>query len=242
MPESTAGRNFRGRESLFCADRARFSTMEDSAIRVLVVDDHPEMVRRISRFVDFMPGVSCVGAVRDGRAAVEAAMASDPDVILMDLRMPVMDGIEATRRIVAAGLRARVIALTSLEDDDSFHRALRAGVSGFMLKSSSRGEIAHAIQRVHEGESMLSATLITRVLTRYGSNLDHTDQIAHLTDREVALLALVGRGLSNDQIAQELDLSPATVKSYVSRLLIRVTARDRAQLVVLAHRTGVVTL
>lgn len=216
--------------------------MEESAIRVMVVDDHPEMLKRLSRFVDTVPGVTCVGSVRDGQAAVEAALKAPPDVILMDLRMPRMDGIEATRRIVKAGLHTRIIALTSLEDDSTFHSALRAGVSGFLLKSSSRGEIVHAIQHVHEGDSMLSPSLITRVLTRYESNLERTDEIEHLSDREVRLLAAVGRGLSNDQIAEELELSPSTVKSYVSRLLTRVGARDRAQLVVLAHRTGIVTL
>lgn len=211
-------------------------------IRVLVVDDHPEMLKRVSRFVDNMPGVSCVGTARDGASAVTVAAHTQPDVILMDLRMPGVDGIEATRRILAAGSQARIIALTSLEDDTTFHQALRAGVSGFMLKSSSRNEIALAIRRVHDGESMLSPSLITRVLTRYESDLKRTDELNHLNDRETKLLSLVGKGLSNDQIAEELSLSPATVKSYISRLLTRVDARDRAQLVVLAHRTGLVRL
>lgn len=215
--------------------------MERPPIRVLVAEDHPELLRRISRFVDNMPGMTCVGAVRDGRAAVDAATDLAPDVVLMDLRMPELDGVSATEEITKGGLRSRVIALTVFDDDATFHRALLAGVSGFVLKSSSRDDIADAIRQVYDGESVLSPSLMTRVLARYESSLEHPDEISHLTEREVTLLGCVGRGLSNDEIADEMTLSPHTVKSYISRLLTKVHCRDRAQLAILAHRSGVVT-
>lgn len=214
--------------------------MTDRLIRVLVVDDHPEVRRRIARIIANAPGMECVATAADGREALDEALRTEPDIVLMDLRMPRVNGIDATQSIMAAGLTSRVIALTSLEDDDTFHQALQAGVSGFLLKSASRGELLHAIHEVDGGESILSPRMITRVLTRYGSTLAKSQLVEQLNDRERSLLSLVGDGLSNDEIAERLNLSPASVKSYVSRLLAKVGARDRAQLVVLAHRSGLV--
>ena len=196
--------------------------MNEAEIRVLIAEDHDQVRARIQRIVDAMPGIVVVGAAANGLTAVSTAKRLDPDVILMDISMPVLDGIHATRQIVDLGLRARVIALTSLEDDYTFHDALRAGVAGFLLKTSSRGEIMHAIQQVHLGESMLSPSLITRVLTNY--------ERGHRPSK----------AMSNLEIAEELSLSPATVKSYVSRLLTKLGARDRAQLVILAYQNGLV--
>ncbi len=214
--------------------------MTEAEIQVLIAEDHDQMRARIERMVNAMPGLVVVGAAANGLAAVSAAKRLDPDIVLMDLNMPVLDGIRATRQIVDLGLRARVIALTSLEDESTFHEALRAGVAGFLLKTSSRGEVMHAIQQVYLGESMLSPKLITRVLATYENRLRPSKEIGELPEKDVQLLRLVAQGLSNSEIAEELSLTQATVKSYVSRLLSRLGARDRAQLVVLAYRNGVV--
>ena len=214
--------------------------MNEAEIRVLIAEDHDQVRARIQRIVDAMPGIVVVGAAANGLTAVSTAKRLDPDVILMDISMPVLDGIQATRQIVDLGLRARVIALTSLEDDYTFHDALRAGVAGFLLKTSSRGEIMHAIQQVHLGESMLSPSLITRVLTNYERGHRPSKAISELPEKDQELLRLIAQGLSNLEIAEELSLSPATVKSYVSRLLTKLGARDRAQLVILAYQNGLV--
>ena len=214
--------------------------MSEAEVRVLIADDHDQVRERIQRVVDAMPGIEVVGAVANGLAAVSAARRLEPDVVLMDLNMPVLDGVKATQRIVDLGLRARVIALTSLEDEATFHGALQAGAAGFLLKTSTRGEIMHAIQQVHLGESMLSPKLITRVLSHYEQGHRPSKVITELPDKDLQLLQLVGKGLSNAEIAEELSLSPATVKSYISRLLSRLGARDRAQLVILAYQNRVV--
>lgn len=215
--------------------------MSETEIHVLVAEDHDQVRERIQRIVDAMPGIAVVGTAANGLMAVSAAKRLDPDVILMDISMPILDGIEATQQIVDLGLKARIIALTSLEDDSTFHKALRAGVAGFLLKTSSRGEIMHAIQQVHCGESMLSPSLITRVLANYEPGHRPCKSIAELPERDLELLKLVSQGLSNTEIAEQLGLSPATVKSYISRLLSRLGARDRAQLVILAYKNGIVT-
>lgn len=210
-------------------------------IRVLVVDDHAVVLSRLRRLVDDLPDMVCVGAAADGLEAVALALKLAPDVILMDMRMPNLDGASATRRIVESGLPSRIIALTAMEDDETFHNALAAGASGFILKGSSRGELAHAIHVVDGGESILSPTLVSRVLRDYVKG-SKPSCLVGLKEREVELLRLVGRGLSNDEIATELSLSPTTVKSYVSRLLSATRRRDRAQLVILAYQSGLVTV
>lgn len=214
--------------------------MSSSGIRVLIVEDHEKVRAQIQRIVESMPGVTVVGTATNGLNGVSLANRLDPDVILMDISMPVMDGIKATQQLSDIGARGRVIALTSLEDDATFHAALRAGVVGFLLKTSTRGEILHAIQQVHLGEAMLSPKLITRVLSRYERGNQPSEKIRELPERDLSLLRLVAEGLSNDEIATELGFTPATVKSYISRLLSRLNARDRAQLVIIAYQNGVV--
>lgn len=214
--------------------------MSSSGIRVLIVEDHEKVRAQIQRIVESMPGVTVVGTATNGLNGVSLANRLDPDVILMDISMPVMDGIKATQQLSDIGARGRVIALTSLEDDATFHAALRAGVVGFLLKTSTRGEILHAIQQVHLGEAMLSPKLITRVLSRYERGTQPSEMIRELPERDLSLLRLVAEGLSNDEIATELGFTPATVKSYISRLLSRLDARDRAQLVIIAYQNGVV--
>lgn len=215
--------------------------MIETDIRVLAADDHPEVLARVCRIVSKMPGVEVVGSATNGQEAVTAAQRLDPDVILMDLRMPLLDGIQATARIVGLGLKAKVIALTSLEDDEAFHAALRAGVAGFLLKTSSRGELLHAIQQVHRGEAILSPALITRVLKRYEPAHPQSEAVAALSDVDRELLRHIGEGLSNSEIVEAMNLSMSTVKTYVSRLLRKLDARDRAQLVILAYKNGVAT-
>lgn len=212
--------------------------MSETEIRVLVAEDHDQVRARIERIVEAMPGITVVGTATNGLVAVSAAKRLTPDVILMDISMPILNGIEATRQIVDLNLDSRIIALTSLEDDATFHEALRAGVAGFLLKTSSRGEIMHAIQQVHLGESMLSPSLITRVLASYEPANRPSKIITDLPEKDQELLRLIARGLSNNELAEHLGLSPATVKSYVSRLLSKLGARDRAQLVILAYENG----
>lgn len=210
-------------------------------IRVVAADDHPEVLARICRVVEAMPGVEIVGSATNGQEAVTLTKQIEPDIILMDLRMPLLSGTDATELIVASGSQAKIIALTSMEDDASFHGALRAGVTGFLLKTSSRGELLHAIRQVHSGESILSPALITRILQRYEPALPPSPEVAALSDVDRELLRHIGEGLSNTEISEEMDLTLSTVKTYVSRLLKKLGARDRAQLVIIAYDNGIVT-
>lgn len=206
-------------------------------IRVVVVDDQPAMLRSLVRMFERVPVVECVGEGQDGFDAIRLVEALDPDVLLIDLLMPKMSGIEAIRRIAAAGPRPRLIALTTMSDDETFADALQAGAAGFLLKGSTVGEIVRAIQVVHAGEAMLSPQLVTRLIARYTQQA--AVDISGLGDSDVTLLRLVAQGLSNEEIALQRHLSPATVKSYLSRLLTRTGCRDRAQLVILAYRSGI---
>lgn len=206
-------------------------------IRVVVVDDEPIMLRHITRTLGRVPIVECVGTGSDGFDAVRLVQTLQPDVVLIDLRMPKMGGIEAIRRIAAEGPRPRMIALTTMADDETFGEALQAGAAGFLLKDSTVGEIVHAIQVVHDGEAMLSPELVSRLVARYTTGT--RVRIDGLSENDEALLRLVAQGLSNEEIAQQRHLSPTTVKSYVSRLLTKTGCRDRAQLVILAYRSGI---
>ncbi len=206
-------------------------------IRVVVVDDQPAMLTSLTRMLARVPVTECVGEGRDGFDAIRLVETLDPDVLLIDRLMPKMGGIEAIRRIAGMGPRPRMIALTTMSDDETFTEALQAGAAGFLLKGSTVGEIVHAVQVVHEGEGMLSPELVTRLIARY--TREAPADIPELGDSDAALLRLVAQGLSNDEIAEQRHLSPATVKSYVSRLLARTGCRDRAQLVILAYRSGI---
>lgn len=207
-------------------------------IRVVVVDDQPAMLGSLTRMLERVPVVECVGEGHDGFDAVRLAETVEPDVMLIDLLMPKMNGIEAIARIAALGPRPRLIALTTMSDDETFAAALQAGAAGFLLKGSTVGEIVHAVQVVHAGEAMLSPQLVTRLIARYTEPT--TADVSGLAPSDLTLLRLVAEGLSNEEIAQQRHLSPATVKSYLSRLLAKTGCRDRAQLVILAYRSGVV--
>ncbi|SEL19305.1 response regulator transcription factor [Streptacidiphilus jiangxiensis] len=217
-------------------------------IRVVIADDQPLLRSGFKALISSAPDLEVVGEAGDGREAVRLARAARADLVLMDIRMPVLDGLAATRLISAdedlAGVR--VLILTTFEIDEYVFEALRAGASGFLGKSADAEELIQAVRTVSRGDSLLSPAatraLISRFLTDPAPQQPQDDDtrraLATLTDRERQLTALVATGLSNDEIAAQLVLSPATVKTHVNRAMTKVAARDRAQLVVFAHRSG----
>ncbi|MGR0220598.1 response regulator [Agromyces sp. ZXT2-6] len=214
------------------------------ATRVLLVDDQ-ELVRAGFRLILERAGLEVVGEAQDGAAAVARAAETQPDVVLMDIRMPVMDGIEATRRIVASDEPPRVLALTTFDHDEYVYAAVRAGASGFMLKDVPPADLVHAVGVVARGESMLAPALTARLLDRFAASPGAPGSSARaslpeLTEREVDIVKLVARGRSNAEIGEHLFLSESTVKTYVSRLLGKLGAHDRVQVAVLAYESGLV--
>ncbi|GAA1568143.1 response regulator transcription factor [Kribbella karoonensis] len=214
------------------------------AITVMVVDDQ-EMVRAgFGALLDAQPDIQVVGQAGDGAQAVELAAELKPDVILMDVRMPVLDGLAATQRILAGstpGEPPRVVMLTTFDLDDYVYAALRAGASGFLLKHSTPDELAAAVRVVAAGDALLAPS-VTRRLVEDFARAQPVVQVTpdRLTPRETDVLRLVARGLSNRQIAEELVLAEQTIKSHVSNVLTKLDLRDRAQAVVYAYESGVV--
>jgi DNA-binding NarL/FixJ family response regulator len=216
-------------------------------IKVLLADDQ-ELVRAgFKVLLDTEDDVTVVGEAANGAEAVALARAARPDVVLMDIRMPTLDGIQATRQIAATrGLeRVRVLILTTYDTDAYVFEALEAGASGFLLKDSGPAELMHAIRVVAAGEALLAPRITRRLIGQFtAARTAHQlaeDRLAVLTQREREVLALVGQGLSNQEIAARLVLSPATARTHVSRTMVKLRARDRAQLVVVAHQTGLVS-
>ncbi|MGZ4467499.1 MAG: response regulator [Nocardioidaceae bacterium] len=209
--------------------------------RVLVVDDQ-ELVRAGFTLILEKAGMDVVGQAGDGVEAVEAAQRTDPDVVLMDVRMPRLDGIEATRRLLAVRPATKVLALTTFDLDEYLYAAVQAGACGFLLKDVSPTDLVHAVRVVARGEAMLAPALTRRLLEWFASAPPPGEPAAleGLTERELAVLRLVARGLSNQEIGAQLFLSEATVKTYVSRLLTKLDLRDRVQMAVLAYERGVV--
>lgn len=210
--------------------------------RVLLVDDQ-ELVRAGFRLILERAGLDVVGEAGDGVAAVECARELAPTVVLMDIRMPRMDGIEATRLVLAERPETRVLALTTFDLDEYVYAAVQAGASGFLLKDVPPGDLVHAVGVVERGESMLAPSLTRRLLERFaGCPLpgELPEVWSGLTERELAVARCVARGLSNADIGAELFLSEATVKTYVSRLFGKLGVRDRVQVAVLAYETGLV--
>jgi DNA-binding NarL/FixJ family response regulator len=209
-------------------------------IRVAVVDDQ-DLVR--SAFVLLLrshPGVTVVGEAGDGRAALALARSARPDVVLMDVRMPGMDALEATRQIVADERchGTRVLVLTTYDDDELVHKALRAGASGFLLKDVRPQHLLDAIEVVAAGEALLAPTVTRRLIELFATLPAPRPAHAGITDRERDVLRAVARGLSNQEIAEALHLGYGTVKTHVSSLLLKLGCRDRAQLVMYAYETG----
>jgi DNA-binding NarL/FixJ family response regulator len=210
---------------------------------VLVVADQ-ELVRAGFRMILERSGLHVLAEAGDGVDAVRLAAEVEPDVVLMDVRMPRMDGIEATRQIIARRPATRVVVLTTFDLDEYVYEAVRAGASGFLLKDISPVDLVHAVGVVARGDALLAPGLTRRLLDRYVARPlpgSRPDALAGVTDREVEILRLVAQGRSNAEVAADLFLSEATVKTYVSRLLAKLGLRDRVQLTVLAYECGVVT-
>ncbi len=214
-------------------------------IRIALVDDQ-ELVRTGFRMVlDAQPDMTVVGEAADGLAAVEFARAHSADVMIMDARMPRMDGVAATRRIREAGDRPRVLMLTTFDLDEYAFAALKAGASGFLLKDVPPEELLFAIRAVHSGDAVVAPSTTRRLIDRFAPMLPAEEsaaasELAELTDREREVLILVAQGLSNGELAQRLFVSEATVKTHVGRILAKLGLRDRVQAVVYAYENGLV--
>jgi DNA-binding NarL/FixJ family response regulator len=222
------------------------SAGERGTIRVLLADDE-ELVRSGFRLLlDLEEDIEVVGEARSGSEVVSQARLTRPDVVLMDIRMPGMDGIAATAAITgAAGLEGtRILILTTYETDDYVFEALRAGASGFLLKGARPADLLQGIRVVAAGDALLAPRITRRLISQFTQRREQEavseDLLARLTAREREVVTLVGRGLSNEEIGQELYLSPATARTHVSHAMGKLGARDRAQLVVLAYQTGLV--
>ena len=216
-------------------------------IRVILVDDQ-ELVRTGFRMIlDGQPDIDVVGEAADGRDGVAVAERLRPDVAVMDIRMPILDGIEGTRRIVKDGIapNTKVLVLTTFDADENVVEALRAGASGFLLKDVTPADFVAAIRIVAAGDALLAPAVTRRLLDRFADRLPpvndaRSDVLRTLTEREVEVLRLVGRGLSNREIADELVLAEPTVKTHISHLFDKLELRDRAQAVVLAYEVGLI--
>ncbi|MEE6310836.1 response regulator transcription factor [Plantactinospora veratri] len=215
-------------------------------IRVLIADDERLVRSGFKVLLDLEDDITVVGEATNGAEAVELARASQPDVVLMDIRMPRLDGIRATGQIAeTSGLeQVRVLILTTYDTDENVFEALQAGASGFLLKDAGPAELLHAIRVVAAGDALLAPRITRRLISQFTARRraarSGEDRLAVLTDREREVLALVGQGMSNDEIGAALFLSPATARTHVSRTMGKLGARDRAQLVVIAYQTGLV--
>jgi DNA-binding NarL/FixJ family response regulator len=212
-------------------------------IRVLLADDQ-ELVRSGFRLIlELAEGIEIVAEAADGREAVQLAKELQPDVVLMDVRMPELDGIEATRRLRQAGVDARVLVLTTFDLDEYVYAAVRAGASGFLLKDAPREQLVTAVQTVARGEALLAPAITQRLIERFVARPPASEvapALGELSARELEVLQLVARGLSNAEIAAELVVGEATVKTHVARVLRKLDVRDRVQAVVFAYESGLV--
>jgi DNA-binding NarL/FixJ family response regulator len=225
-------------------------------IRVLLVDDHAVMRAGFRMILEAAGDIEVVGEAGDGQAAIDAAASLRPDVICMDVQMPDMDGLEATRRIVGGGIPSAVVIVTTFDRDDYLFQALAAGASGFLLKNAGPEELTAAVRVAHGGDALLSPTVTKRVIERFAdggpapapaasvepapaASVEPAPPLAvELTDRETEVLRLLAQAMSNGEIAQQLFIGEATVKTHVSNVLQKLGARDRVAAVVYAHRYG----
>jgi DNA-binding NarL/FixJ family response regulator len=214
-------------------------------IRVLLADDQALVRAGFRSLLDAEEGIEVVGEAGDGEEAVAMAAEHVPDIVLMDIRMPGLDGLEATRRIAGDERLAavRVVILTTFDLDEYVFEALRAGASGFLVKSTEPVELIRGVRVVAEGDSLLSPGVTRRLVGEFAARSrapEQSDELDLLTEREREVMALVAAGLTNDEIAEQLFVSPATAKTHVSRAMVKLGARDRAQLVVMAYESGLV--
>lgn len=214
-------------------------------IRVLIADDQALVRAGFRALLDAEPDIEVVGEATDGAHAVRLAGQTRPDLVLMDIRMPGMDGLAATRRIAAdpALSGTRIVILTTFELDEYVFEALRSGAAGFLVKDTEPVELVRAVRSVAAGDGLLSPSVTRRVIEQFATQAATpapSGQLAELTEREREVATLVGAGLSNDEIARRLVVSPATAKTHVSRAMVKLGARDRAQLVVFAYEAGLV--
>jgi DNA-binding NarL/FixJ family response regulator len=214
------------------------------SIRIVIADDQALVRSGFRLIIEGRPDLEVVGEAEDGAQAVALVEELEPDVVLLDIRMPNLDGIEATKQIVASGSRTRVLVLTTFDLDEYVYGAVRAGASGFLLKDVRPGELADAIRVVANGNALLGPTAIARLLTRFSPPTDpppkQTAAVASLTGREAEILKLLAGGLSNAEIAATLVVSETTVKSHVSSVLRKLGVRDRVQAVITAYDAGLV--
>jgi DNA-binding NarL/FixJ family response regulator len=213
-------------------------------IKVLIADDHAMLRGGLRAILEAEEDLEVVGEAADGREAVEEALRLHPDVVLMDVRMPALDGLEATKRLAAAGSRARVLVVTTFDGDEYVFRALRAGAGGFLLKSAQSDRLPDAVRTVAAGEAVLDPMVTRKLVEHFLERPDLDEQarrpLAELTEREREVLRLLARGLSNAEMGRELFLSELTVKSHVTRMLGKLGVRSRVQAVIVAYETGLV--
>ena len=212
------------------------------AIRVLVADDQELVRTAFTVMLSSQPDIDVVAEAGNGLQAVDLSRQVRPDVAIMDIRMPSMDGVEATRRIASSGIPTRVLVLTTFDLDEYVYSALRAGASGFLLKDASAERLLRAVRQVAAGETSWAPSVMDRLLSTYlrGPDPGAVEAVRSLTDREREVLRGVAAGLSNDQLARKLYLSVTTVKTHLARVFTKVGARDRAQAVVVAYESGLV--
>lgn len=216
------------------------------SIRVMIVDDEAIVRTGLRMIIDAQDDLEVVGEATNGREALDSVARTAPDVVLMDIRMPLMDGVEATREITATGVPARVIILTTFDLDEHIVDALRAGASAFLTKESPPEQLVEAVRVVARGEALLAPRVTRRLLDRFARATPRVEPdvaaaLATLTEREMEVFRGVAKGLSNEEIASELFISEATVKTHVSSILSKLLLRDRVQAVVLAYESGTVT-
>ena len=215
-------------------------------IKVLIVDDQIMVREGFSVLLGAMPDIEVVGEAVNGREAVAQVAALRPDVVLMDIRMPELNGIDATREIVAADADAKVLVLTTFDLDEYVYQALRAGASGFLLKDASARQLAEGVRVVAAGEALLAPTVTKRLITEFAKSADTAPkapavaQIGEQTERETEVLVLIAQGLSNQEIAGHLVVAESTIKTHVSRILVKLGLRDRTQAAVFAYEARLV--
>jgi DNA-binding NarL/FixJ family response regulator len=210
------------------------------AIRVLVVDDQTLVRSGLRLVLQGREGIEVVGEAADGEEALRAVRRLRPDVVLMDVRMPAMDGLGATRRVLAENSDCRVIVLTTFDIDEYVYSAIAAGASGFLLKDVTGDQLAASIRLIHAGEALLAPSITRRLIERFAKPIVPSSALASLTSRETDVLKDLARGLSNAEVAADLHLSEATVKTHVARLLAKLGVRDRVQAVIVAYEAGLV--